>query len=350
MTGKTSAPIDRVSMEVTETSTWLRILRAARDTTPIFLILLALLVAIHIQSPAYNLVSIFKNGAPLAILAAGQLFVIVSGEFDLSVGSLITVVVTMSASISKGDPDKTLMVFGVMILLGIAVGLVNGLVVTRLHVPSFVATLGMMLILLGGVNYITGGTPLGDLPSNFRTFGRDEIKNFPVLGTLPNSIIVLIVAGVVMYWLLHRANFGRQIYAVGGNARAADLAGIDVAGVRNAGLHCLGPLRRRCRDPSWRLRRCVGASRQGLRVPGHLRRLHWRSGPHGRSGLSSRGDRRRSDDAGPVRASERARLPTGAPRHRPGRDRDRGRRIRLLSLQKGQLEKEASRQRLVNSW
>jgi len=232
MTGKTSAQIDRVSMEVTEASTWLRILRAVRDTAPIFLILLALLIAIHFQSPAYNLVSIFKNGAPLAILAAGQLFVIASGEFDLSVGSLITVVVTMSASISKGDPDKTLMVFGVMILLGIAVGLINGFVVTRLHVPSFVATLGMMLILLGGVNYITGGTPLGDLPANFRTFGRDGIKNFPVLGTLPNSIIVLIVAGVVMYWLLHRANFGRRVFAVGGNAHAADLAGIDVAGVR----------------------------------------------------------------------------------------------------------------------
>jgi ribose transport system permease protein len=232
MTSETPAPIERVSMGGTETGIWLRILRAVRGTAPIFLILLAMLVAIYIQFPTYNLVSIFKNGAPLAILAAGQLFVIVSGEFDLSVGSLITVVVTMSASISKGDPDKTLMVFGVMIVLGIAVGLVNGLVVTRLHVPSFVATLGMMMILLGGVNYITGGTPLGDLPANFRTLGRDGIKNFPVLGTLPYSIIVLIVAGLVMYWLLHRSNFGQRVFAVGGNARAAHLAGIDVASVK----------------------------------------------------------------------------------------------------------------------
>ena len=63
-------------------------------------------------------------------------------------------------------------------------------------------------------------------------FGRDAINNFPVLGTLPNSIVVLFVAGLVMYWLLQRSNFGKRIYAVGGNSRAADLAGIDVAGTK----------------------------------------------------------------------------------------------------------------------
>ena len=232
MTLETPAPIDRVSMGPSEASLGVRALRTVRSTPPIFLILLALLLAIYSQAPTYNFVSIFKNGAALAILAAGELFVIVSGEFDLSVGSLITVVVTMSATIAKGDPSSTPMVFAVMIVLGVVVGVVNGFIVTRLHVPSFVATLGMMLILVGAVNYITGGTPLGNLPANFRMFGRDAINNFPVLGTLPNSIVVLFVTGLLLYWLLQRSNFGKRIYAVGGNSRAADLAGIDVAGTK----------------------------------------------------------------------------------------------------------------------
>ena len=91
------------------------------------------------------------------ILAAGQLFVIVSGEFDLSVGSLVTAVVVAAAGLTEGIPDRTWWVVTLLFGLGILVGLVNGIVTTRLHVPSFITTLGMLLILQGAVLYWSGG-------------------------------------------------------------------------------------------------------------------------------------------------------------------------------------------------
>jgi ribose transport system permease protein len=206
-----------------------RFLRAIRGAGPIFVVLLAILIAIYVIRPQYNFLALLKSAAPLAILAAGQLFVIVSGEFDLSVGSLITVVVSLAASIIKGDAGLTFGVMGVLFVLGIGVGLVNGTVTTRLGVPSFITTLGMLLILAGGISYITGGSPVGNLPDNFRTFGRED---FPLLKGLPYSVVILAIVGVVAYWLMHRTNFGRELFATGGNARAAELAGVNVGRVR----------------------------------------------------------------------------------------------------------------------
>jgi ribose transport system permease protein len=230
--GESAAPAPRRVTVAVDMSLRDRIVRSVRGVGPIFLILAALLFAIYLERPHYNFISLLKSGAPLAVLAAGQLFVIVSGEFDLSVGSLITVVVSLSASIINTDDGKTLPVFGLLIVLGIAVGLVNGLITTRLHVPSFITTLGMLLILAGGINYITGGAPVGNLPDSFRILGRESVTDVPIIGTLPISVIILLITAGVTFWLLHRTNFGRSLFAVGGNARAAELAGINVSNVR----------------------------------------------------------------------------------------------------------------------
>ena len=166
------------------------------------------------------------------ILAAGQMFVIVSGEFDLSVGSLITAVVVAAAGLTEGDPDRTLWVVVALFALGIIVGLINGIVTTRLYVPSFITTLGMWLILQGAVLYWSGGAPRGSLPDNFRVFGRLGIEDVPVIEQIPYSVIILVVVGVAAVLLLHRTTFGKQIFAAGGNPRAAALSGVDVPRVR----------------------------------------------------------------------------------------------------------------------
>ncbi len=209
-----------------------RLWRSLRSAGPIFLVLAALIVAIYAKQPHYNFVSMLKSGAPLAILAAGQLFVIVSGEVDLSVGSLITVTVSLAASIIKGDPGLMLATMGILVLLGLGVGLINGVVTTRLGVPSFVTTLGMLLILVGAIGYITGGSPIGNLTDNFRVFGRESFNGVPIIGQLPFSVVILAVVAGLTWWLMHRTNYGRQLFAVGGNARAAELAGVNVAVVR----------------------------------------------------------------------------------------------------------------------
>ncbi|RAY14545.1 ABC transporter permease [Actinomadura craniellae] len=192
---------------------------------PIFTVLLVLLIAIAASNPYFleppGFLAFLKRAAPLAILAAGQYFVIVAGEFDLSVGSLVTVEVVVAARLIDGDDSATWPVLALLIVIGLLVGLANGVITTALAVPSFITTLGMMLILSGAVFLWTGGAPRGALSEGFRAFGREE------LGPIPWSVLILLVVGAVAI-LLMRADFGRTLIAAGDNRRAASLSGVRV--------------------------------------------------------------------------------------------------------------------------
>ena len=165
------------------------------------------------------------------ILATGAYFVLVSGNFDLSVGSLVTVVVVVAARVIDGDPGKTWPVIALLLLIGAAVGLFNGVVSTILRVPSFITTLGTLLMLEGAVFLWTGGAPTGALSENFRSIGREGIEGFPVLDELPWSVLLLFVIGAGAVVLM-RSDFGRQLIATGDNERAARLSGVRVDQVR----------------------------------------------------------------------------------------------------------------------
>jgi ribose transport system permease protein len=208
---------------------------AAGRSAPIFLVLAVLLVWIAIENPNFTeppgFLAFLKRAAPLAVLAAGQYMVIVAGEYDLSVGSLVTVTVVVAAEVLADRPDATLLAIVTVLALGAAVGLVNGLVTTRLRVPSFIATLGMLLILDGAVAYWTDGAPKGSLSEGFRALGRGGIDDVPVLEQLPWSVVVFLAVGAGAV-LLMRADLGRQFLAVGDNDRAAGLSGVPVARVR----------------------------------------------------------------------------------------------------------------------
>lgn len=213
-----------------------RIGRAVRPSAPVFIVLIGLLVWITIENPNFTDPNVFliflRRAAPLMILAAGQLFVIVSGEFDLSMGALITVTVILSGSWTDGDPSRTLPVMAALVLIGLAVGLTNGLITTRLGVPSFITTLGMMLILNGFALWWSGGTPKGSLPDNFRKWGRTGIDDVPVFGQLPYSVLIMWIVAALATWLLHFTSFGKQVAATGGNPRAAFFSGVDVPRIR----------------------------------------------------------------------------------------------------------------------
>lgn len=215
-----------------------RIWHAIRDSAPIFFVLAVMLIAIGFLNPrgfdtAYYL-ALVKRAAPLAILAVGELFVIVAGEFDLSVGSIVTVVVVGAAVLTAGDPELTGIVIAALFAFGILAGVVNGVLTAKVGVPSFIVTLGMLLILDGGVALWTSGAPRGSLPQNLRMFGRESLQDVPILGQIPYAVFVIMIVGTIAFILLHRTNFGRRVFAVGGNARAAALAGIDVSRTRIA--------------------------------------------------------------------------------------------------------------------
>lgn len=152
---------------------------------PAYWVLIALLVAMVIASPAFldpaRLMNFLRQAAPLVILATGQLFVIVVGGFDLSVGSLITLTVLASALMIDGDPALTGWAIAAVYAMGLGVGLFNGLVVAFLKVPSIIATLGALLSLKGAALLWSGGSPQGYLPDNFRNFGRLQWREIPLI-------------------------------------------------------------------------------------------------------------------------------------------------------------------------
>ena len=213
-----------------------RPLRAIARINPSYVALLALLMVIAFITPSIlepvGFMNFLRRGAPLAVVSGGQLFVLIVGGFDLSVGSLMTLTVMGSALLINNDPDQTWWVIAVMYGIGLAVGLVNGLVVTFLKVPSIIATLGALLSIRGIALAWSGGSPQGYLPENFRQFGRLTLRDVPVIQVLPLSVVVLIVVVAIFAWLLHRTNFGRLALVVGDNARAAELAGAPVRLIR----------------------------------------------------------------------------------------------------------------------
>lgn len=200
----------------------------------VFALLVLVFVIIAFVNPSFfeppSLMAFLKKVAPLVVLAAGQYFVIVCGEMDLSVGSLVGAQVAIAAGVIDGEESRTIPTLLLMLAFGVLVGLVNGLLVTVLKVHSLIATLGMMLVLFGAIRLWTGGAPTGALSEGFRQVGREGI-DLPVVRQLPWAVLVAGVV-VVVAALLMRRPWGRTLITVGDNEKAAAFAGVKVWQVR----------------------------------------------------------------------------------------------------------------------
>lgn len=194
----------------------------------VFLLLVTLLIAIMVLNPNFaepgQLTRFIQRVAPIAIVAIGQYFVIVAGEFDLSQGSLITAQVIIAGNLVGQDDARTVPVLLLMLVFGVVVGLVNGILTTLLKVPSFIVTLGMMLALLGGVKWWTGGAATGNPADSFREIGRGGIRDIPFLDFLPWAVLILAAWISIGIWITRRP-LGKLLIATGDNARAVDYAG-----------------------------------------------------------------------------------------------------------------------------
>jgi ribose transport system permease protein len=230
---RTLTPSDRSAMlQQNRAGRGERFLRALR--TPggaVFVLLVALLAAIIAVNPSFgepdSFIRFIGRTAPIAIAAIGQYFVIVSGEFDLSMGSVVTMQVITAGNLIGDDNAKVIPVLLLMFVLGAFIGLVNGLVTTLLRVPSFIVTLGMMLALLGLVLFWTGGAAQGNPADSFRQIGRGGIVGVPVLEVIPYPVIILAAVAALAFWLMRRP-YGRTLIAAGDNPTAAALTGAPV--------------------------------------------------------------------------------------------------------------------------
>ncbi|MEZ5426838.1 MAG: ABC transporter permease [Pyrinomonadaceae bacterium] len=185
---------------------------------------LALLLAVGVAAPAFfgagNLSDLIVNNAPFLLIAVGMTLVILCGEIDISVGSQFAV-----ASVAAGFLAKTGMpvplLFGCLILIGGAMGAINGVLVGWFKLPSIIVTLGMLVAWRDWLRWTTEGAWVQDLPANFQWFG---------LGQTGGQILIVAIALAIFTgfaWILRNLNLGRAIYAVGSDAEAARLAGIE---------------------------------------------------------------------------------------------------------------------------
>ena len=188
--------------------------------------LLILCVLLAVLSPFFlttdNILNVFRQSAVNALLALGQLLVIITAGIDLSVGSILGLTCVVVAMLLKaGVPDG--LAVGLVLLLGVFLGWINGILLTRLKLPHpFISTLGMMNVARGAALILSGGFPISDLPAGFRFWGAATLLGIPV----PVLIVLLCCACVHLF--LSCTTGGRDIYAIGGNKQAALFSGIPV--------------------------------------------------------------------------------------------------------------------------
>ena len=180
---------------------------------------------------AQNMINITQQLSMLAVVAATMTIVMVMNDFDLSVGSMASLAGVMAATVfALGYP--VWIGIAAAVLLGLTGGVFNGFLVSVLGILPFVATLGSLTVFSGTAFLISGGKTIfgRDIPAGFSGFARGGIAWGEV--KIP---FLTITAGVVVFacwFILEHTNFGRRLYAIGGNAEAARLAGIQVQKLR----------------------------------------------------------------------------------------------------------------------
>ncbi len=198
-----------------------------------FLILMAIIIFTLLSEnflSVRNLMNVARQSTYLIIVTIGQMLVLLTGGFDLSVGTILSLssvagamaMAAMNAAFPGSAAIVILVGLSVGCLAGLFIGLVNGIGVSILKVNPFMMTLGMASVGFGIALYLTGGVPVYGLPAEF-----SDIFGFGSVLGIPTPVIITLVIIIVMYFLVNWTKIGRYFYAVGGNMKAASLSGIN---------------------------------------------------------------------------------------------------------------------------
>ena len=195
---------------------------------PVYLVLVAIVaictIAVALDGGSFltvdSLVDMLQRSVALGIVAAGQTLVILGASLDLSVAYVISLASIVGAETMNGESSRVILGIGAALLVGAGVGLVNGLVITKLRVNAFIATLGTALIVKGFIESRWDG-PTGSVPDSF-----ESTLGFTRFGPIPVSVILLAVVVAAVWFLLRFTRFGHRLYAVGGSEEVAKLSGV----------------------------------------------------------------------------------------------------------------------------
>ncbi|WP_075214414.1 ABC transporter permease [Mongoliimonas terrestris] len=178
--------------------------------------------------------NVLSDMMPLLVVAIGQTFVLVIAGIDLSVTAIISMAAVVGASVMTGTggylAGSPLAVPGAilaMLLVGLAIGAINGLSVTRLNMPSFIVTLATRMFFAGAAIWYTtfhsASSSIADLPAGFTAIAEGDVLGVPV------TVLIAVAVAVAAHLTLSRSRLGRHIYAVGANPKAARISGVPVA-------------------------------------------------------------------------------------------------------------------------
>ncbi len=201
---------------------WRDFLRQSYGLIQALAVLILLVVVISLFSPRFltiiNITNLMAQMGVNLIVAAGMTVVMISGEFDISVGSVVALTAAVSATLMQryGIVPAVL----VSLVIGPALGVFNGLVVTKGRIPSFITTLGTMMIARSLAFVTTGGKVVSNLPDSFKIIGQGQTFG------IPNPFVIALVCYAIGWVLMTRTAFGKKVYAVGANRTVAMLSGI----------------------------------------------------------------------------------------------------------------------------
>ena len=206
----------------------------ARESMLIILLVMCIALAMHQPRflSATNLLNVLRQASIVGVIAFGMTMVIISAEIDLSVGSAAAFAGCLTAVIIDECTDRgitlaisTTLAVVTTLTTGFTMGVFTGMMRNRFRVPCFISTLALLTGLRGTAHYITSGFPVR-LPPGFAFFGNGDIMGLPV----PALIFLFVFLSV--HFLMNFTTFGRSVYAIGGNAEAARLSGINVWRIR----------------------------------------------------------------------------------------------------------------------
>lgn len=208
----------------------------------IYIVLVVLVIGIAVKDPRFLSLNCFRDvliqSSTRVIIALGAAFIILTGGADLSAGRVVGFTAVISASMLQA-PDYARRFFPnlsqlplivpilIAVLAGLAVGILNGIIVAKFNVPAFIATLGTMVIVYGANSIYfnlppNNSQPIGGLRQDFSNLGTGSILGIPYI------VIIAIIISLIIWVVLNKTRLGKSIYAIGGNRDAAVVSGINV--------------------------------------------------------------------------------------------------------------------------
>jgi ribose transport system permease protein len=168
-----------------------------------------------------NMLNVIRQSAFVGVAAVGMTVAIMSGTFDLSIGSTLGLCAWTAVVVGASTKSVPLAILS-SALVGILIGIINGLLITQIKIPAFITTLGMYFIVRAITFIITNGAPSRNNAKDFIWWGNGSVLGIPV------PFIIFIVMAVIMALVLNRTEFGRYVYSIGTNDQAAWVAGVPI--------------------------------------------------------------------------------------------------------------------------